>query len=49
MAQFYNTLSNSGDSTLTKAKALQSAQLELLRKYPAPFYWAPYVLVGNWL
>jgi CHAT domain-containing protein len=49
MAQFYNTLSNSGDSTLTKAKALQSAQLELLRRYKAPFYWAPYVLVGNWL
>ncbi len=49
MAQFYNTLSNSGDSTVTKAKALQSAQLELLRRYKAPFYWAPYVLVGNWL
>jgi len=49
MAQFYNTLSNSGDLRVTKAKALQSAQLELLRRYEAPFYWAPYVLVGNWL
>jgi CHAT domain-containing protein len=49
MAQFYETLSNPGDSTATKAKALQSAQLKLVRRYAAPFYWAPYVLVGNWL
>lgn len=49
MAKFYTTLSNPGDSKLTKAKALQSAQLNLLRSYKAPFYWAPYVLVGNWL
>ncbi|MBD0344695.1 MAG: CHAT domain-containing protein [Coleofasciculus sp. Co-bin14] len=49
MSQFYKTLSNPADSTVTKAKALQSAQLDLLRKYTAPFYWAPYVLIGNWL
>jgi CHAT domain-containing protein len=49
MAQFYKTLSNPDNSTVTKAKALQSAQLDLLRRYAAPFYWAPYVLVGNWL
>ncbi|HEY9743555.1 MAG TPA: CHAT domain-containing protein [Coleofasciculaceae cyanobacterium] len=49
MSQFYKTLSHRANSTMTKAKALQSAQLELLRRYEAPFYWAPYVLVGNWL
>ena len=49
MAKFYKTLSNPSDSKVTKAKALQSAQLNLLRRYTAPFYWAPYVLVGNWL
>ena len=36
---------------LTKAQALQQAQQALLavNGYPAPYYWAPYVLVGNWL
>lgn len=36
---------------LTKTEALRQAQLELM-KQPAtnhPFYWAPFVLVGNWL
>lgn len=49
MAKFYETLSNPAHSTTTKAKALQSAQLQLLHKYKSPSYWAPYVLVGNWL
>ena len=47
MTKFYKTLSNPAD--ITKAQALQSAQIELLHRYTAPFYWAPYVLVGNWL
>lgn len=36
---------------MSKTEALRRAQLELLRQ-PAtshPFYWAPFVLVGNWL
>lgn len=49
MVQFYKTLSSPNGSTSTKAKALQSAQLELLHKYNFPYYWAGYVLVGNWL
>ncbi|MBG1261987.1 CHAT domain-containing protein [Nostoc commune] len=49
MTQFYQNLFHSTDSTITIAKALQSAQLDLLHKYKAPFFWAPYVLVGNWL
>ncbi len=49
MGQFYKTLSNPSNSTVSKAKALQSAQLELLRKYKYPSRWASYVLVGNWL
>ena len=48
MTKFYKTLLNPAD-TVTKAQALQSAQIELLHRYTAPFYWAPYVLVGNWL
>lgn len=49
MAKFYRTLSNPGDPQVTKTKALQSAQLELLHRYKSPYYWAAYVLVGNWL
>lgn len=49
MAQFYQTLSNPNNSPVTKAKALQSAQLQLLHKYKSPASWASYVLVGNWL
>ena len=36
----------------TKAEALQRAQLNLLLQsngtYAEPFYWAPFVLIGNW-
>jgi CHAT domain-containing protein len=30
-----------------KALALRRAQLRTLAKYPAPFYWAAFVLVGE--
>ena len=46
MGQFYKELTNSG---VTKAEALHQAQLALFQQYKAPYYWAPYVLVGNWL
>ncbi|HEY9691078.1 MAG TPA: CHAT domain-containing protein [Oculatellaceae cyanobacterium] len=47
MTEFYREL----DASVTKAEALRRAQLRLL-KDPAlnhPYYWAPYVMVGNWL
>ena len=48
MAHFYQELNN---STITKAEALRKAQLWLLKQpeYSHPVYWAPYLLVGNWL
>ncbi|MEO1372994.1 MAG: CHAT domain-containing protein [Cyanobacteria bacterium J06635_10] len=49
MGEFYRELAN---SKVTKAEALRRAQVILLRKYPnyeRPGFWAPYVLVGNWL
>lgn len=48
IGQFYRELAN---ATISKAEALQRAQLSLLRdpNYRHPIYWAPYVLVGNWL
>jgi CHAT domain-containing protein len=48
MGQFYRELAN---KNITKAEALRNAQLNLLQnpQYEHPSYWAPYVLVGNWL
>ncbi len=41
----------SGQLPMSKAQALRQSQLALLQdpKYAHPFYWAPFVLVGNWL
>lgn len=48
MEQFYEQLAT---KTLSKAEAFKQAQLTLLNnsRYQHPFYWAPYVLLGNWL
>jgi CHAT domain-containing protein len=49
MIRFYQELAN---STVTKAEALRRAQLSILQnpKYQQhPYYWAAYILVGNWL
>jgi CHAT domain-containing protein len=49
MVRFYQELAN---TTVTKAEALRRAQQSILQnpKYSQhPYYWAPYVLVGNWL
>ena len=48
MTEFYQQLTQPG---MTKAEALQKAQLSLLKQegYFAPHYWGTYILVGNWL
>ncbi|MEO0541035.1 MAG: CHAT domain-containing protein [Cyanobacteria bacterium P01_A01_bin.105] len=47
IARFYENLSN---PALTKAEALQQAQLSLLLSDGAhPYKWAPFILIGNWL
>jgi CHAT domain-containing protein len=49
MEKFYQML---GATPRTpKAEALRAAQLSLLRDNPAfahPYYWAPFILIGNW-
>jgi CHAT domain-containing protein len=47
MSQLYENLRQSG---ITRAEALRQAQLKLLRstEYQHPFYWSPFVLIGNW-
>jgi CHAT domain-containing protein len=50
MTEFYQHLTHDQKNT-TKAQALRKAQLALIKssEYRHPFYWAPFVLVGNWL
>ena len=46
MLEFYKLLKNGAD----KATALQEAQKRIMKKeeYSHPYYWAPFVLVGDW-
>lgn len=48
MIEFYRQLGLPG---VTKAEALRRAQVSLLRQdaYLSPYYWAPFILLGNWL
>lgn len=48
MAEFYRQITLPG---VTKAEATRQAQLTLLKnpQFAHPFYWAPFLLVGNWL
>ncbi|WP_199339635.1 CHAT domain-containing protein [Nostoc sp. FACHB-892] len=45
MSEFYRQLK----AGVNKAEALQRAQLSVFANEKAPYFWAPYVLVGNWL
>jgi CHAT domain-containing protein/Tfp pilus assembly protein PilF len=47
MTEFYKNLIK---NKLSKTKALRKAQLTLMsdEKYAHPFYWAPFILVGDW-
>ncbi len=48
IVEFYRKLN---DPAVSKADALQAAQIMLLKsgQYRHPFYWSPYLLIGNWL
>lgn len=48
MAGFYRNLSQS--PVISKAEALRQAQLDLLQNgsYAHPFFWSPFILLGNW-
>lgn len=50
MSQFYDQLVQANRTGITKAEALRRAQLAILEKpeYKSPYYWAAYVLLGNW-
>ncbi len=46
--EFYQGLKGPG---VSKAEALQTAQVKLLDdpRYHHPYYWAPFLMIGNWL
>lgn len=48
MSEFYRAIAN---SKVSKAEALRRSQMALLHhsRFQHPFYWAPFVLIGNWL
>ncbi len=48
MTAFYQELKN---PDLSKADALRLAQIKVLKdpQFSHPFYWSPFVLIGNWL
>ena len=45
MTYFYRNLT----AGVNKAEALQRAQLAVFAKEKRPYFWAPFVLLGNWL
>jgi CHAT domain-containing protein len=48
MSEFYKSLSKPG---ISKSEALRQAQITLLKQKSLenPFYWAPFIMAGNWL
>jgi CHAT domain-containing protein len=50
MGEFYRQLSNIRSLQTTKSESLRQAQQALLATlgYQHPYFWAPYVLIGNW-
>jgi CHAT domain-containing protein len=47
MLGFYSHIT-SASNPLTKVAAFQAATLELRDRYSDPYYWAPFILLGNW-
>jgi len=49
ISELYHQLRES--PSVSKARALQAAQIKMLndRRYRHPCYWAPYLIIGNWL
>jgi CHAT domain-containing protein/Tfp pilus assembly protein PilF len=47
MESFYNKIKN---EKMSKAEALQKAQIEMMQdaRYAHPYYWAPFILIGDW-
>ncbi|MBN3958719.1 CHAT domain-containing protein [Nostoc sp. NMS8] len=51
ISQFYDQLIQASKTGVSKAEALRRAQISILQnsEYKSPYYWAAYVLLGNWI
>lgn len=57
MKQFYQQLFQSNTLQLKKAEALRQVQIKFIKgeietnseEYKKPYYWSPFIMVGNWL
>lgn len=54
MAEFYRELGKGSGSLkeqVSKARAMQDAQIKLIsgQEFDHPYYWAPFLIIGNWL
>jgi CHAT domain-containing protein len=46
IVEFYRQLKTTG---ISKSRALKNAQVKLMKQYSHPYYWSPFLLVGNWM
>lgn len=46
VVEFYRQLKTQGTS---KSQALKNAQVKLMKQYPHPYYWSPFLMIGNWM
>ncbi len=48
VTEFYNQLK---ENKVTKAQAIKNAQVHLIKNtpYQHPYFWSPFLLIGNWL
>ena len=44
---FYRNIKEKTD--INRAEALRQAQLEIRKRYDHPYFWSPFLLIGNWL
>jgi CHAT domain-containing protein len=44
--EFYRILGGGG--SVSRAEALRGAQLHIQKKYEHPYYWSPFLLIGDW-
>jgi CHAT domain-containing protein len=44
---FYRNIKAGTD--INRAEALRQAQLEIKQRYDHPYFWSPFLLIGNWL
>lgn len=46
IVEFYRQLKG---RTISKSMALREAQIKIMTTYQHPYYWSPFLLIGNWL